>query len=249
MLIDAHCHINSLVSDMAKAVLDKKGGYLFVDVSIDTESSLKSLDLSRKYSFIRSSLGFHPFADEEFSYTTIEKYREFIKDNPKVVAIGEVGFDYKSRLSFLRQGDIFKEFIKLSLEFNLPLMLHNRWHDYAIFDILDDYLPDYRNVIFHCFSEDVRFLERILAKNGNASFSLNVLRKKKKIDDALKEIPLDNLLLETDSPYMRVYGEYSTPLDVEKVYNYVARAKNISLDEIENAVYSNAKRILPFKRE
>ena len=65
----------------------------------------------------------------------------------------------------------------------------------------------------------------------------------------MKEIPLDNLLLETDSPYMRVYGEYSTPLDVEKVYNYVARAKNISLDEIENAVYSNAKRILPFKRE
>jgi len=125
-------------------------------------------------------------------------------------------------------------------------MLHNRWHDDVIFGILDDYLSDYRNVIFHCFSEDVHFLERILAKNGNVSFSLNILRKKRKIDEALKEIPLDNLLLETDSPYMKVYGEYSTPLDIEKVYNYAARAKNVSLDEIESAVYSNAKRVFGF---
>ena len=246
MLIDAHCHINSLVSDTVKPVLGKKDGYLFVDVSIDTESSLKSLGLSEKYSFICSSLGFHPLADEEFSLATIERYREFIEDNPNVVAIGEVGLDYKARLSSLEQSNIFREFIKLSLELKLPIMLHNRWHDDVIFGILDDYLPDYRNVIFHCFSEDVHFLERILAKNGNVSFSLNILRKKRKIDEALKEIPLDNLLLETDSPYMKVYGEYSTPLDIEKVYNYAARAKNVSLDEIESAVYSNAKRVFGF---
>jgi len=246
MLIDAHCHINSLSSDTARAVLDKNSGYLFVDVSIDAKTSLKSLDLSGKYGFIYSSLGFHPFAGEKFSSATIEEYRNLLKSNTKAVSIGEIGLDYKARLSSLEQSNIFREFIKLSLEFKLPIMIHNRWHDDTVFGILDDYLPDYRHVVFHCFSEDVRFLARILAKNGNASFSLNILRKKKKIDDALKEIPLDNLLLETDSPYMKVYGEYSTPLDIKKVYNYSAGTKNISVDEIKNAVYSNAKRVFGF---
>jgi len=163
------------------------------------------------------------------------------------VAIGEIGLDYKSRLSFFEQSNIFREFIKLSLEFNLPLVLHNRWHNDAILGILDDYLRDYKQVIFHCFSQDIHFLERILAKNGNVSFSLNVLRKTKKIDEALKEIPLGNMLLETDSPYMKIYGEYSTPLDIEKVYNYVATVKDISFDKLQNVVYSNARRIFSWE--
>ena len=245
MLIDTHCHINSLFSDAAEAVLDKNRnkGYSFIDVSIDTKTSLKSLDLSREYSFIHSSLGFHPFADEEFSADTIKEYSRLIKNNPAAVAIGEVGLDYKSRLSFSEQSRIFREFIKLSLELSLPLVIHNRWKGDDVFDILDDYLPDYRYVVFHCFSEDSRFLSRILAKDGNASFSLNVLRKNKKIDEALKEIPLDNILLETDSPYMKIYGEYSTPLDIEKVYNYTAEIKNISFGGLAAKVYSNARRI------
>ena len=244
-MIDAHCHLNAISDCPARQeILNTQGnGHILIDVSIDSISSLQSLSLSQNYDFIYSSLGFHPFTDEIFSSGTIEKYHSLFKNNNRIVAIGEVGLDYKSRLSPFEQEKIFREFIKLSLELKLPVILHNRWQSDVIFDILDDYLPDYRNVIFHCFSEDIYFLERILKKDGNASFSLNVLRKKKKIEEALREIPFENLLLETDSPYMRIYGETSTPLDIIKVYNYAAEIKKISFDEFSKVVYSNAERV------
>jgi len=149
-------------------------------------------------------------------------------------------------LSYQQQRSILEKFISLSKEFDLPLMLHNRWHNDEIFSILDKYFTDYSKVIFHCFSQDINFLKHIIEKKGNVSFSLNILRRKNKLDEALKYIPLDNLLLETDSPYMKIYGEYSIPFDIIKVYNYTAHIRNISLDELKNTVYSNAKRIFSF---
>ncbi len=268
-MIDAHCHINSLPDNLKERTLQKRDSFAplekthpvkkeisngakrqsslteftFIDVSIDSITSTKSLELSRRYNSIYSSLGFHPYAEEEFSEETITRYRGFFNDNPKAIAVGEIGLDYKAKRTFAEQESIFRRFIELSLELGLPIMLHNRMQNNAVFGILDDYLSDYRYVIFHCFSEDIHFLERVLNKNGNASFSLNVLRKKKSIDEALKEIPLSNLLLETDSPYMRIHGEYSSPLDVEKVYNYAMALKNISFDELSKAVYANARRV------
>ena len=260
MLVDAHCHINTLADYLKEQTLDagvnsgklqlqevtdmsgmrKMDNYIFIDVSIDSASALQSLQLSRNYNFIYSCLGFHPFADEE-SGAVIKKYQELIKTNSKIVAIGEVGLDYKARRNFKQQKDILDKFIKLSKEFNFPIMIHNRWLDNSIFDILDEHFSDYHQVIFHCFCQNLSFLKRITAKGGYVSFSLNVLRKKINIDQALKAVPLNNCLLETDSPYMRVYGKCSYPLDINKVYAYTARIKNISLDNLVSSVASNVK--------
>ena len=86
MLIDAHCHLNA-ISDcpLRQQILNTQGnGYIFIDVSIDSDSSLQSLSLSQNYYFIYSSLGFHPFTDEVFSSGTIEKYRDLFKNNNKI---------------------------------------------------------------------------------------------------------------------------------------------------------------------
>ena len=250
MLIDSHCHINSLADEQQKAVcsLDPVR-YCFIDSGINIDSSIKSLDISRSSSFIYSSLGFHPFCVKEFTADTVKKYEKLIEANPKVVAIGEAGLDYKAGEPSGRQEDVFREFIDLAKRKDLPLAIHNRFDPAKghkrVFSILNDFFSDYHAVVFHCFSYSKEMLLEIVDKGGFISFSLNILRKNKRLLEALKACPLDNLLLETDSPYMKVKDRLSLPVDIEKVYSFVAEIKQIDQSELEKKVSLNIKKAFP----
>ncbi|MCM8773144.1 MAG: TatD family hydrolase [Candidatus Omnitrophica bacterium] len=244
MLIDTHCHINSLDNYTRNYLFERVNkNYLFIDISIDYKSALSSFSLSQQFSFIYSSLGFHPLTEEPFSLSILDNYKNLIVKSKKVIAIGEVGLDYKAKTSLDYQINILKNFILLAKEYSLPLIIHNRWDGYNIFKVLDDYYSNYESIIFHCFSQDKEFLEKVVSKKGTISFSLNVLRRKKKLDEVLITVPCDNLLLETDSPYMKIDNHYSTPLDIEKVYSYTAEVKNLSIDDLCNIIVKNVKRI------
>lgn len=243
MWIDTHCHINCLSPFQIEEIVTSEKECLFIDSSVHYKSSLTSLELSRKHSFIYSALGFHPFWAKEFLPQTVKDYEALIDSSDKVVAIGEVGLDYKAELSLSGQEKVFSAFIELAKRRNLPLILHNRLDSFDILDILDRFFSSYEGIIFHCFSYSTKFLEKILEKRGFVSFSLNVLRKKPDIISSLKMCPLERLLLETDSPYMRIDGRASGPLDIGKMYEYVSSVKGLGVKELEDIVYSNAKRI------
>ena len=250
MLIDSHCHFNSLSKAKREEITSSKPDILLIDSSIDVNSSLASVHLSRKHDFIYSSLGFHPFCADDFSDEVFARYRKLIDDGERIVSIGEIGLDYKAKASLDKQELVFSSFLELAKEKDLPVVIHNRMDpaDMDFFDVLgviDRYFLDYKKVIFHCFSYPPQFLTKILEKGGFVSFSLNVLRKKKDIIESLKECPLDNLLLETDSPYMKIGKEPSTPLDIDKVYSCVAGIKALGPEELGEAVLSNAKRAFP----
>lgn len=246
MLIDTHCHLNSLdAPTIADVLLEAKHNYIFIDVSIDSASSKQSLAVSAKNDCVFSSLGFHALSDEKFSREVIDGYKRRIQGNEKVVAIGEIGLDYKSKRLVDEQEEIFIEMLALAKELDLPVAIHNRWHNNRVFEILDAHYAQYDKVIFHCFSQDKEFLDHIVQRKSFASFSLNIFREKKAILSALDSIPMDNLLLETDSPYMRYEGRTSLPLDIEKVYAFVAKRKNISLGELQEALVKNVSRIFP----
>lgn len=248
MFIDVHCHINSLaeekIGNIASACLN---GYTFIDSSINFQSSLNSLQLNDKYPFIYSAIGFHPFSAKEFSETVISDYEKVLRQNKKIVAIGEIGLDETSDTPYETQEKILRAFFKLAKDADLPVLIHNRLKEPVIFNILDDFFASYENVIFHCFSYGYEMLQRILDRGGCASFSLNILRKKKDIIDSLIKCPLENLLLETDSPYMKIDGRASSPLDIEAVYSFAATMKNLKLQELKEAVYSNAKKLFSLK--
>lgn len=248
MLIDAHCHINTLTEGQQLDLTDKaKSDYIFIDISIDLDSALKSISLSKNYSFIYTSLGFHPIGCKEFREDIIDRYKNILKGNEKIIAIGEVGLDYKASLPLGEQERLLSEFIQLSKDFSLPLIIHNRWHNEMVLDILSERFSNYENIIFHCFSQDKDFLTKIVDKNGFVSFSLNILRGKKSIIEALRNVPLDNLLLETDSPYMRIEGNCSSPLDINKVYSYTAKERGVSASELSRIVYGNACRVFDLR--
>ncbi len=246
MLIDSHCHLNSLSKITREDVISSSNSnYCFIDSSVDLNSSKVSLEISSQYDFVYSALGFHPFAGKSFSPTVVRDYEKLIDHNKKVVAIGEIGLDYKADFSAQAQEDILAAFIELAKSKGLPVMIHNRWQDTKILDILDKFYSSYERVVFHCFSSGQDFLAKIIERRGFVSFSLNILRKREEITQSLENCPLDKLILETDSPYMRAGGKPSTPLDIDKTYKIAAEIKGISKEELEEAVSLNIKELFP----
>lgn len=248
MFVDAHCHINSLTEEKIEYIVSScQSGYVFVDSSIDLPSSAKSLKISDKYPFIYSAIGFHPFSAKEFNDSTIESYKNVLRQSKKIIAIGEIGLDEFADAPFKDQETIFCCFLELAREFNLPVVIHNRVSDRNIFGILDKYFKSYEKIIFHCFSYSKDFLKEITDRGGYVSFSLNILRKKKDITESLKVVSMKNILLETDSPYMKINREPSSPLDIKAVYAFAAETKNIGVKELEDLVAANAQKIFPIK--
>jgi TatD DNase family protein len=244
MFIDSHCHINSLAEDKINNLISSgSNGYIFIDSSINVQSALLSLGLSKKYPFIYSAVGFHPFCVKEFGETTISEYEKMIINNKKIIAIGEIGLDEKAEVSLQAQEDVLRSFVMLAKRLNLPVIIHNRLKEPRIFDILDEYFPFYEKIIFHCFSYSQSFLEKIISKGGCVSFSLNILRKKKEILESLAYCPNENILLETDSPYMKIDNLPSSPLDISKVYSFAAKIRNMDAQSLKEVIFQNANKL------
>jgi TatD DNase family protein len=246
MLIDIHCHISCLSLEEKEKISSLSGDYLFIDSSINYPSSLESIELSKNYKSVYSALGFHPFYAEEFEDSFREDYQKLIEENKKVVAIGEVGLDCKANLSLKEQEKILRIFLELAQEEDLPLIIHNREDNWQVLKILDEFFSSYEKIIFHCFSYSSSILKKIIEKKGYISFSLNVLRKKEEIISSLKNCPLDNLLLETDSPYMKIGNRNSFPWDIKELYYFVADLKGIDKKELEEKIFYNTKRLFKF---
>ncbi|MFA5007974.1 MAG: TatD family hydrolase [Candidatus Omnitrophota bacterium] len=248
MFIDAHCHINSLSKEEIDSITSScRSNYTFIDSSINFQSTLNSLQLSAKYSCVYSAAGFHPFSAKEFNEATIADYKKVLQQTKRIVAIGEIGLDEFADTPLKEQGQIFCRFLELAKEFNLPIVIHNRLSEPSIFGMLDKYFTSYERIIFHCFSYPKDFLQNIIAKGGYASFSLNVLRKKKDITESLKAVTFENMLLETDSPYMKIDGCPSSPLDIERVYSFAAATKNVSVEKLKEFVSINANKLFLLK--
>lgn len=244
MLIDTHCHINAItnISLELKEAFNNES-FLFLDSSIDLETSLKSLELAKDYSRVYSALGFHPISADKFNSKIVEEYEKLIINNRKVIAIGEIGLDGKTQHPLDLQEEIFRSFIQLAKKISLPIIIHNRLDEIRVTAILDEYFSDYSKVIFHCFSYSKDLLKRIIDKGGFVSFSLNLLRQKDIIMESLKLAPVENMLLETDSPYIRIRALAPIPLDIKEVYEFVAKVKGLKKQELEDIIGSNAKKL------
>lgn len=230
--------------------MDSCSDYCFIDSSIDLESSHASSELSATHDNIYTSLGFHPLSGGSFNQQIARDYENLIKTNNKIIAVGEIGLDYKAAISAKQQEEIFKTFIGLAKDNNLPITIHNRIDPLGdklgppqrVLEIVDEFYSNYERVIFHCFSHSVQILEKIIKRKGFVSFSLNILRKSNKILTSLESCPLENLLLETDSPYMKIKDKPSTPLDIDKVYQRAAQIKGVEIEELKEQVFFNAKK-------
>ena len=250
MLADSHAHIDDerfdRDRDLAVARAAAAGVSLIVNIGADMDSSARSIALSEKHSCIFAAVGMHPHDAKDMreqDYLQLERWTA----HPKVVAIGEIGLDYHYDLSprpvqkevFLRQLDIARKTGK-------PFIVHEREAHADTLDIIRTAARGLRGV-FHCFSGSVETAREYL----NMGFYISVagpvtFPKSVKTKEVARFVPLDRLLVETDSPYLTPQpyrGKRNEPAYVRIVAEEIAGLRNISLEELAAATTRNVRNL------
>lgn len=248
MLIDTHCHLDFSDFDNDRdSVLETArscGISSMINIGSSLEGSRRSVRLSQKYPQIFASVGIHPHDAKECDEKAFQEIQKLGED-PKVVAIGEVGLDYFRNLSPVEiQKKIFIRFLQWAAEAGKPLVIHCRQAEKDMLDILKDH-PVRHGLVIHCFSADAAFLDACLALGFFVSFTANITYKKaQNLRDVVKGVPLDRMFLETDAPYLPPEGrrgQRNDPTAVVAVADQVARIKGVSVEEVGRVTTQAAK--------
>ncbi|MCD7781830.1 MAG: TatD family hydrolase [Methanosphaera sp.] len=246
-MIDSHCHLNFTDFDDYRDELisnTKKEFKYVIDSGASIESNERSLELSRKYDgFIKTTMGYHPEYSGNDNKETINKTIDQITRNiDNIQAIGEIGLDYakeRSSTEYKQQHTVFRQLLELAQEYDKPVVLHVREAEAEALEIVKEY-PDIPDVIFHCFSGSKQTALDVVNNGYYVSFATNALFSKKHKKN-MKAVPLENMLTETDSPYLSpVKGENNQPLNIRKTIERIERAKSIDFKEIEKVTEKNA---------
>lgn len=251
MFIDSHCHLSKNdYDDIDKVIKDaKQNGVKYLIVSgCDKKSIDEVLELSTKYNNIFLTLGFHPSeanitTDEDVSYL-----KEIIKNNEKVIGIGEIGLDYHwVKDNKEKQKELFIKQINIAKELNLPVVIHSRDAFQDTFDILKE--ANHRGVI-HCFSGNLENAKKFLSIGYFLGIGGVLTFKNSNLGETVKNIPIDRILLETDSPYLAPTphrGEKNEPKYIPLIAQELAQKKEMDLDELDIIINKNIDEIFDIK--
>lgn len=244
--IDSHAHYDDIAFDSDRdALLDKihNGGVLkIVNVGCNIERSRISVEYSQKYPFIFAAVGIHP----EDSAFTPDNYADEIKRLaalPKSVAIGEIGLDYHSDgFDRPRQLDFFDKQLLIAEELSLPVIIHSRDAYEDTMRVLNAHKGKVRGVM-HCFSGSAQAASEVLALGFNISFTgVLTFKNARRAVEALRVIPIERLMVETDCPYMAPEPFRGSRCDssmIVSVINKIAADKNISPEAAADMTMNN----------
>lgn len=254
-IFDSHAHYDDAKFDEDReSVLENiydAGVEKVVSAGYSLESSYESIKLSEKYEFIYSTCGISPNDIPD----TVEKLQEqiselecLVKQNKKVVAIGEIGLDYywnKENKELQKKAFIMQ--IELANKYNLPIVIHTREAIQDTIDVLKNVeLPEKKGV-FHCCPLNIELVKQALKLGFYISFAGPVtFKNSKNANDIIDIVPLDKMLIETDSPYLSPEpkrGTRNTSANLVYIINKIATQKELSLEEVANITYDNAKKI------
>ena len=247
-LFDSHAHyygkeFKDDLHEVLSSMKDNGVDYIVACPSTPEQSKF-CLDLSEKYPFIYAAVGIHPQDCGNFDFSEIDTIRELSK-HPKCVAIGEIGLDYfyENHPKEL-QKEWFKRLCILANEVDKPVIVHDRDAHEDTLNILKEYKP---KGVMHCYSGSAETAKELLKLGFYISFTgVITFKNAKKAVEAAKSIPLDRLLIETDSPYLTpepYRGKRNDSRYVKFVAQRLAEIKGVSLEEITNITTANAKRL------
>lgn len=242
MFTDTHCHIlstsyynpediiNNLDSNKIKRIIIN--GY-------NLKTNKEVIELSTKYPNVYGALGIHPDNIEENLEENLKLIRENA-NNPKIIAIGEIGLDYfHNKENKEEQLNLLNTLFNLAEELNLPVIIHNR-------DATDDLLRLLKSHrlkgIIHCFSGSIETAREYLKLGFKLGIGGVLTFKNSNLKNTLKEVPLSSILLETDSPYLTpapLRGLPNEPMYLKFVAEELANIYNISLKELSTCLENN----------
>ncbi len=253
MLIDTHVHLNSNkfkdnVDEVIKRALANDVKVMIV-VGYDKQTNLKAISLAEQYSFIYATVGFHPTEAKNIKQEDYELLVKQLK-HKKVVGVGECGLDFYWDKEFINeQIDVFKKQIEISLELDLPLAIHMRDASEATYNVLSEYAG--LKGIMHCYSGSAEMVPLFIDLGLHISLGGPVTFKNGHKPKAVaKIVPLNKLLIETDSPYLSPHpyrGKTNEPFRVKLVAEEIARLRDISYNQIAEITTKNAIKLFNLK--
>ncbi len=252
-MFDTHAHLNfpdynKDREDVIKKCLSK--GVFVVNVGTSYKESKEVINIANNYSEgIYASVGLHPlYIEEGFVY---DDYKNLAKEK-KVVAIGETGLDYKyiknkedKENIAEKQADIFKKHIKLSQELDLPLILHCRMAHKELISTLKEEVINSKKIkgVLHCFSSSARDAEEYLELG--LYIGINGIIFKMNLEKAVKSVPLERIVLETDCPFLSPMPDIkrNEPLFLDIIASKIAKIKGESKEKVIITTTKNAKEL------
>lgn len=251
-LFDSHTHIDDSDFDTDREellkVLPDFGIARLVNIGSDTESSLKSVELSAKYDYIYAAVGIHPQNAADFKNTDIDLLKNLTDNNKKVVAIGEIGLDYHYENSVKdAQKRCFNAQMQLAKDLNVPVVLHIRDAYEDALDVMRYFGQMPARGVVHCFSGSIEFAKEVLKLGYYVGIGgVLTFKNAKKLVNVAQEVDIDNIVLETDCPYMAptpFRGQRNDPSKVLYVAEKLAQIKNMTTDIIIEKTYHNANQL------
>ena len=247
-MIDTHTHlyleqfrddIDDVIS-RAKAVGVEK----FYLPSINSKYNKSMHDLEKKYpDDVFCMIGLHPcYVDDNFDLEIDFVKKQIEKHDYK--AIGEIGIDLFHEKKYLdQQVDAFEEQIKLAIEYDLPIVIHSRDSFDEIFEVLEKFKSEKLRGIFHCFTGNIDQAHQIIDLNFHLGIGGVLTFKNGKISEFLNEIPINKIVLETDSPYLAPSphrGSRNESSYLKIIADKLAKVYNLEIDEISNITQQNS---------
>ena len=250
---DSHSHYNDeKYNDDRDEIINKiykEGITSTVCVGYDLVKSKYALEIAKNNNFIYSTVGISPNDIEDFTYDNLLEIEKLAKDH-KVVAIGEIGLDYYSnKENKEKQKELFVKQIDIANKLHKPIVIHTRDAAIDTIDILKKHSVIEKG-IFHCCPLNQELIKEGLKLDFYISFSGNITFKNAKSEEAVSLVPLDKILIETDSPYLSpepLRGTRNNSINVKLVAQRIADIKNISLEEVAKITYENANRVFKIK--
>lgn len=251
MLIDTHCHLSDKDYEDIDMVIedDKKAGVDKIIVSYCSKDDLDEfVKIKDKYDIAYFTLGFHPEFAQDITNDDLNNLKNLLSFN-KVVGVGEIGLDYHyGKKNRDKQIWLFEEQLKIAESLDLPVVIHSRDATLDTINILKKYKT---KGIIHCFSGSLETANIYIELGYFLGIGGVLTFKNSKLKDVIKEISLESIVLETDSPYLTPVpfrGKVNSSKYLGLIANFVADVKGTNFLEVEKITFNNAHKLFDFNR-
>ena len=250
-MIDSHCHLDHepLLSDLENIIQRSKDAGIekLLTISTSIESFSRVKELVHKDEIIYGTIGIHPHEANK-DIVNSEFIEKSLKDNNKIIGIGETGLDFFYNNSDKdKQIDSFKIHIDAAIKTNVPLIIHSRDAEEETFDILNDYKDQNLKILMHCFTGSKKFAKKLLDFNTFFSASgIITFKNAKELQDTFKFLPSDKILIETDSPFLAPVpnrGKKNEPSFINFTAAKLAEIRNIDKSELIKLTTNNFNKL------